>query len=88
MKSRMVSSKAIVAVRMACNLRRLAVWRKTKIAESNIVSIGSRQVESTSKPGVVTGRREEKTDKMIAMAEPAPTIAATSEEIRTSFRRI
>ena len=55
---------------------------------SNTVNAGRRKVESTSSPGLEIGLREEKTEMMIAIAEPAPTKAAISEERNTSFRRI
>jgi hypothetical protein len=37
---------------------------------------------------VLIGLSEEKTERIIAIEEPAPTVAATTEEIITSFRRI
>jgi len=49
---------------------------------------GSRNVASTSSPGVVIGLSDENTERMIAIAQPAPTVAETIEQINTSFRRI
>jgi hypothetical protein len=87
-KTATVISNAISAVSAACNFRRRAVWRYTKTAASSIDSIGSRNVENTSIPGVAIGSRDENTDRMIAMAQLVPIMAAISEETSTSFSRI
>ena len=55
---------------------------------SSVAPAGSRNVASTKSPGVVIGWSDENTERIIAMEEPAPTVAATTEEINTSFRRI
>jgi hypothetical protein len=42
----------------------------------------------TATPGLLNGAREENTERMIAIAPPAPAIAAISEARITSFSRI
>ena len=79
---------ARTTVRKACNFRRRAVWRYTKIEASKTEAGGSNKVKATSKPGLEIGLREEKTVRMIAMHEPAPANAASNAAINTSFRRM
>jgi len=64
------------------------VWRYTKIEASRTDAVGSKKVKLISKPGLEMGLREEKTVRMIAMHEPAPTNAASNAAINTSFRRM
>ena len=43
---------------------------------------------ATSEPGALIGLSDEKASRMMAIAEPAPKIAAINEDASTSFRRI
>lgn len=54
----------------------------------NVEKRGKRKVERTRAPGFIIGVSEENTNRMIAMAPPAPATAATSEATNTSFSRM
>jgi hypothetical protein len=71
---------------MACSLRLLAVWRYTKTLARRVVMAGTMNVDRTSMPGDEKGLSEAKTPSTIVIDEPI--IAASSEAISTSFRRI
>jgi len=75
-------------VNAACSLRRRAVCRYTNIAAIKVVIKGNKKVDMTATPGLLNGAREENTERMIAIAPPAPAIAAISEARITSFSRI
>ena len=82
------SSNEISAVNAACNLRRRAVWRYTKIDASSVVSTGKRQIADASSPGLAIVCSDEKINRTSSIASPAPRMAATSDAMITSFRRI
>src|SRR5437660_9553104 len=49
---------------------------------------GSVYVERTKNPGDESGLSDANTPRMMAIEAPAPTMAASSEAINTSFKRI
>src|SRR2546422_9119507 len=55
---------------------------------SMIAATGSVYVETTRNPGDESGLSDANTPRMMAIEAPAPTTAASSEAIITSFRRI
>src|SRR5216684_608843 len=55
---------------------------------SMIAATGSVYVETTRNPGDESGLSDANTPRMMAIEAPAPTTAASSEAINTSFRRI
>jgi len=77
-----------MTVKAACSFLRLAVCRYTNIEATNVVMSGNRKVPTTTKPGFVSGGSEEKTDRMMAIAEPAPAIAATKDARNTNLSRM